>query len=63
MHVSWKSNFSGVVNVHKVAVKVNEKLSHITTTVYSAPTVHIYQLICLIVPSSWTKLLEYCYST
>ena len=37
----------------KVAAMVNEELSHITTTLYSATTVHIYQLICLIGPSSY----------
>ena len=43
----------------KIAVMVNEELSHVTTTVYSAATVHIHQLICLIVPSL-TKLLKNC---
>ena len=37
----------------KIAAMVNKELSHITTAVYySAATVHIHQLICLIVPSS-----------
>ena len=37
----------------KIAAMVNKELSHITTTVYySAATVDIHQLICLIVPLS-----------